>query len=531
MMHGKNLVNGEWTAKNKTAFKTFNPGMDDANEWIFYEAGTEEIEQAVSAAVRAFEDYKNFSGQQKAAFLEAIAEELDALRSQIVHAYCLETGLPEGRANGELGRTINQLLMFANLLKEGSWVEASIDTAQPDRTPAPKPDIRKMLMPIGPIAVFGASNFPLAFSTAGGDTASALAAGCPVIVKSHPLHAGTGELVATAVKKAMEKAGIPAGVFANLNSKDQSVGEALVKHPGIKAVGFTGSFGGGTALQRLAQQRPEPIPVFAEMGSVNPVILLPSALKEKGVFWAEQLAGSINLGAGQFCTNPGVLLATEGPELEEFCAHLTQAVMQQPAQCMLHPDIYKRFKQGYQRLLSKSSVNMAATTGENETPNYGNLILASVQAKDLLNDEELMDEVFGPFSILVRCADTHEKTQVVARLKGQLTVSILGSEEELSQHRDLIDRARERTGRLIINGVPTGVEVCPSMQHGGPYPSTTDSRFTSVGTGAIRRWVRPVAFQNFPQPLLPSELKDSNPSGIFRMVDGNLTKNPVHDTP
>ncbi|WP_224487760.1 aldehyde dehydrogenase (NADP(+)) [Robertkochia flava] len=527
MMHGKNLINGQWTAESKTVFKTFNPGMNSANEWIFYEASPEEIDQAVNAATHAFATYKNFSGSKKAAFLEAISEELEFLRKEIVHAYCLETGLPEGRANGELGRTINQLLMFATLVKEGSWVEASIDTAQPERTPVPKPDIRKMLLPIGPVAVFGASNFPLAFSTAGGDTASALAAGCPVIVKSHPLHAGTGELVATAIKKAMDKLHVPRGVFANLNSRDKTVGEHLVGHPGIRAVGFTGSFAGGTALAQLAQQRPEPIPVFAEMGSVNPVILLPSALRENAEYWAGQLAGSINLGAGQFCTNPGVIIATEGPELDAFCDHLSKAAAQQPAQCMLHPDIFERFRVGYQRLLSKPTVEMAAGNDTTVTANHGNLILASVQAKDLLADEELMEEVFGPFSILVRCADENEKNQVISNMKGQLTISILGNEKELSEHKDLIDQARERTGRVIINGVPTGVEVCPSMQHGGPYPSTTDSRFTSVGTGAIRRWVRPVAFQSFPEALLPGEIQNSNPFGIFRTVNGTITNKSI----
>ena len=526
-MHGKNLVNGQWTAESKTAFKTFNPGMNAANEWIFYEAGSAEIDKAVQAATEAFATYKNCSGKQKASFLDTIAEELELLRKEIVHAYCLESGLPEGRANGELGRTINQLQMFANLVREGSWVEASIDTAQEERMPAPKPDIRKMLIPLGPVVVFGASNFPLAFSTAGGDTASALAAGCPVIVKSHPLHAGTGELAATAIKKAIDKTGLPPGVFANLNSKDQKVGETLIMHPGIKAVGFTGSFRGGTALHSLAQQRSEPIPVFAEMGSINPVILLPSALKDKGAFWAEQLAGSVNLGAGQFCTNPGVLIAAEDETLDAFCDQLSLAAEKQPAQCMLHPDIFNRFREGYQRLLSKTPVRVAAKSKDTPAVNYGSLILAAVQADDLLADKELMEEIFGPFSILVRCSGASQIKQVISELSGQLTISILGSEEELTGQRELVQLARERAGRLIINGVPTGVEVCPSMQHGGPFPSTTDSRFTSVGTGAIKRWVRPMAFQNFPEKLLPEELQNENPLGIVRTVNGEITTKTI----
>lgn len=528
MMHGKNLVNGNWTAESKTPFTTFNPSLNEANEWVFYEASPAEVDAAVASAHSAFDIYKNYTGVQKSAFLKAIAKELELLREKIVHAYCLESGLPEGRANGELGRTINQLLMFAQLLEEGSWVEASIDTAQPDRTPAPKPDIRKMLRPIGPVAVFGASNFPLAFSTAGGDTASALAAGCPVIVKSHPLHAGVGELVATAVKKAMDKEGIPSGVFANLNSKDHSVGEKLVMHKHIKAVGFTGSFQGGTALQRLTQQREEPIPVFAEMGSVNPVFLLPSALKERGAFWAEQLAASINLGAGQFCTNPGIVIATEGDELDAFCEHLAGFAQQQPVQCMLHPDIYKKFENGYRHLLSKPTVSKAAGTAGDSRENYGLLTLASVQAADILADDDLMEEVFGPFSILVRCKDEMERKQLIEKLKGQLTISILGSEEELNNQYELVAMLLEKAGRLIINGVPTGVEVCPSMQHGGPYPSTTDSRFTSVGTGAIKRWVRPVSYQGFPDVLLPEEIRNGNPLNIYRTLNGELTKTPIN---
>lgn len=527
MMHGKNLVNGEWTAKSDIAFKTFNPGLNAANEWIFYEAHPTELDLAVTAACRDFEIYRTYRGAKKAAFLKAIAHELELLRKQIVHAYCLETGLPDGRANGELGRTINQLLMFASLLSEGSWVEASIDTADPERTPIPKSDIRKMLFPLGPVAVFGASNFPLAFSTAGGDTASALAAGCPVIVKSHPLHAGTGELVATAIKKAMDKEQIPPGVFSNLNSKDHRIGETLVKHPGIKAVGFTGSFGGGTALQQLSRQREEPIPVFAEMGSVNPVIILPSAIQDKGEHWASQLTASMNLGAGQFCTNPGILIAVEGAELDRFSKLLEKAVGEQPSQCMLHPDIRDKFIAGFHHLLSKASVNKMAEGLPGEGSNTGVPTLASVRACDILTDKDLMEEIFGPFSILVRCKDENERIQLVKQLKGQLTISILGSENELTQHQSLLSTLQDKTGRLIVNGVPTGVEVCPSMHHGGPYPATTDSRFTSVGTGAIKRWVRPVALQDLPDALLPEELQNSNPLGITRSVNGTITDKSI----
>ncbi|MBL7473850.1 aldehyde dehydrogenase (NADP(+)) [Robertkochia sediminum] len=524
MIHGKNLVNGEWSAKGKAVFKTFNPASNDANEWIFYEAHESELDLAIEAANRDLKTYSNFSGKKKGAFLRAIAEELEILRKHIVHAYCLETGLPDGRANGELGRTINQLLMFATLVEEGSWVEASIDTAIPDRAPIPKPDIRKMLFPLGPVVVFGASNFPLAFSTAGGDTASALAAGCPVIVKSHPLHAGTGEFVATAIKKAMDKEGVPAGVFANLNSKDHHIGEVLVKHPGIKAVGFTGSFGGGTALQRIAAKREEPIPVFAEMGSVNPVVIMPSAIKEKSEHWAGQLAASMNLGAGQFCTNPGILIAVEGEDLDRFCNDIEKAVNTQPSQCMLHPDIYEKFTRGFQRLLSKPSVSKVAEGQDDAEVNTALPTLAMVNAQTLLSDPELMEEVFGPFSILVKCRDEGERLAIIKALKGQLTLSILSNKNELEQHQELLYLAQERTGRLIINGVPTGVEVCPSMQHGGPYPATTDSRFTSVGTGAIKRWVRPVAFQDLSEPLLPDALKDANPLGIYRTVNGENTR-------
>lgn len=524
MIHGKNYVNGEQSAKGKNRFTTFNPTKNENNPWKFYEATGEEIETAAEGARAAFTIYKDFPGTKKAAFLRAIAEEIEALGAVLLDAYCQESGLPEGRAQGERGRTLGQLRAFASLLEEGSWVEASIDLAQPDRQPIPKVDLRKMFFPIGPVAVFGSSNFPLAFSTAGGDTASALAAGCPVIVKSHPMHAGTGELVAAAVTKAAARTGMPKGVFSNLNSSGIEVGQQLVMHPNIKAVGFTGSIKGGTALYKLANERPEPIPVFAEMGSINPVVALPSALEEKGEYWAAQYASSITVGAGQFCTNPGLLLGIKSKALTHFIKTLGTEIMKLEPICMLHPNIHQNYERNKTEVSNQLGVVVIADYADPTNANFAQQRVLTVDGTAFLENPSLHKEVFGPFSLIVQCADKEELTSVLNRLEGQLTGTVLGNPGELEIFGQAIDALRGRVGRLIFNGVPTGVEVCPSMQHGGPFPASTDSRFTSVGTTSIKRWVRPISFQNWPQEALPKELKDGNPLGIMRLVDGAYTK-------
>lgn len=527
MISGANYIGAELSKKGDKQFNTFNPKLNLPTNWTFQEANEEEINEAASLAKSAFVVYREFSGKRKAEFLRAIAEEIEILGDELIQVYIQESGLPEGRAMGERGRTMGQLNAFAILLEEGSWVEASIDPAQPDRQPMPKVDLRKMLCPVGPIVVFGSSNFPFAFSTAGGDTASAFASGCPVIVKSHPMHAGTGELVASAIIKAAAKTGMPNGVFSNLNSSGIEVGQQLVMHPAIKGVGFTGSIKGGTALYRLANERPEPIPVFAEMGSVNPIVVLPSALTEKGDEWAKQYAGSIMLGAGQFCTNPGLILGIKSTSLDGFIATLGAEIGELEPICMLHPNIHSNYEKGKKELTAQAAVDMVADYDTAVAPNVAQQRVLTVNGANFLKNIKLHQEVFGPFSVIVRCSDVNEMEAVLAKLEGQLTGTILGNENEIKKYKTIVDTLQDKVGRIIFNGVPTGVEVCPSMQHGGPFPAATDSRFTSVGTGAIRRWVRPVSFQNWPNESLPEALQNENPLGIMRVVDGNHTNSKI----
>ena len=520
MITGENYIGADRSAKGHKTYSTFDPKLNKPTEWVFYEADHEEVNRAVEKATKAFETYNTFSGAQKALFLNAIADNINALGDELITAYIRESGLPEGRARGERGRAIGQLRAFASLLEEGSWVEATIDTAQPAREPLPKVDLRKMLQPIGPIAVFGSSNFPLAFSTAGGDTASALAAGCPVIVKSHPMHAGTGELVASAIIAAAKETGMPDGVFSNLNSSDFEVGQLLTMHPMVKGVGFTGSTNGGMALYRLAGQRKEPIPVFAEMGSINPVVILPSALEEKGKAWAATYAGSITLGAGQFCTNPGLILGIKGGALTQFITSLGSEIEKIDPSCMLHPHIHEGYEKGKTELSAQPKIVQVADFKGDLPPNHAGQKVLTVNAQDFLGNPILHKEVFGPFSIVVQCADKAELVSVIQNLEGQLTGTILGTESEIKDYPDVVGALMQKVGRIIFNGVPTGVEVCPSLLHGGPFPATTDSRFTSVGTSAIKRWVRPVSFQSWPEELLPPSLQNNNPLGIMRLVDG-----------
>ena len=413
------------------------------------------------------------------------------------------------------------------MVTEGSWVDATIDTAQPDRQPMPKSDIRKMLIPLGPVVVFGASNFPLAYSTAGGDTAAALASGCPVIVKSHPMHAGTGELVASAIVKAVEKTNMPNGVFSNINSSGIEVGAQLVKHAGVKAVGFTGSIKGGRALYDLAAQREEPIPVFAEMGSINPVIILPEALQHRGESLAKTYAGSITLGTGQFCTNPGLLLGIKGEDLTRFISTLSDEIVKIEPSCMLHPNIIGAYQSKKQTAISQPHLSVVADYETDVQTNYARQTITTVEGKTFLDNPTLHQEVFGPFSMVVQCEDTSQLEQIISQLEGQLTGTVIAEHEEASNYPEVISALQNRVGRIIYNGVPTGVEVCPSMVHGGPYPSSTDSRFTAVGIHSIKRWVRPFSYQDWPNELLPVELKNENPLSISRLVNNKQTNASV----
>ena len=524
MITGKNYIGNQLSASGSKTFKTFNPLLNIENQWEITEASKDEVHQAAELGAEAFKIYSKISGKKKAEFLRAIAYEIEALGDDLLQVYSSESGLPNGRAMGERGRTLGQLRAFANHIEEGNWVEASIDTAQPDRTPFPKVDLRKMNMPLGPVVVFGASNFPFAFSTAGGDTAAALAAGCPVIVKSHPMHAATGEMVSSAVIKAAEKTGMPNGVFSNLNSSGIEVGQQLVKHPKVKAVGFTGSIRGGRALYDLAAKREEPIPVFAEMGSVNPVIILPEALKNRAAAIAKTYSGSITLGTGQFCTNPGLIIGLKSEGLTNFVNILAKEIVTVEPSCMLHPNIVRAYEANKEKALSQKGLKVLANYDTEVQANYARQAVTTVEGDTFLNNLTLHHEVFGPFSIVVQCDNEQQLETIVSNLEGQLTGTVISDNNEITSYSGIINALQNRVGRIIFNGVPTGVEVCPSMLHGGPYPASTDSRFTAVGVDAIKRFVRPFSFQDWPNGLLPDELKNENPLGISRLVNNENTK-------
>jgi len=526
-MTGKNYIGNQLSAKGAKTYRTFNPELNQENEVVFTEASSEEIIEAVNLASQSFKEFSTVSGTKKAEFLNTIAEEILALDETLIQMYCSETGLPAGRAKGERGRTVGQLRSFATLVAEGSWVEATIDTAKPNREPMPKLDLRKMNIALGPVVVFGASNFPLAYSTAGGDTAAAFAAGCPVIVKSHPMHAGTGELVASAIIKAAEKTGMPNGVFSNLNSSGIEVGQQLVAHPKVKAVGFTGSIKGGRALLDIATKREEPIPVFAEMGSINPVVILPKALDNRNEEIAKTYAGSITQGAGQFCTNPGLILGIKSDALSAFINHLSQEIMDINPSCMLHPNIKKGYDVNKEKVVSQAKVATTANYESDVQNNYAQQAVVSVDGKSFLENPTLHLEVFGPFSMVVECANKEELETIIVNLEGQLTGTVISDNDEITNFPKVISAMQNRVGRIIFNGVPTGVEVCESMVHGGPYPASTDSRFSAVGTTSIKRWVRPFSYQSWPNSLLPKELQNENPLNVFRSVDGFRTKDII----
>ena len=522
-IHGKNRIGFDLSADSEHFITSYDPGKQEELH-KFHIATEQEVGLTMSKAVNAFEVYRNMSGSQKAEFLEAIADEILALGDELVQVAAQESGLPEGRIIGERGRTMGQLRLFSQLIREGSWVDATIETAQPDREPLPKPDLRKMLVPIGPVVVFAASNFPLAFSTAGGDTASALAAGNPVIVKAHRSHLGTNELISNAISSAASKTNMPDGVFSSLIGEGTALGQELAMHPQVKSIGFTGSYYGGMALYKAAAQREEPIPVFAEMGSVNPVVLLPGKLKQEAEQTAKMYAGSITLGAGQFCTNPGLIIGMEGEEMNTFIKSLSTEIEASVPVTMLNENIWKNYKAGKEKILAEKGVKITGSATDQENGLMGTPAVASVSGADFLSNSSLHEEIFGPFSLVVICSDIQQLQQVILSTKGQLTSTIMGNDDELEEYSDVVSAASSVAGRVIINGVPTGVEVCHSMQHGGPFPASTDSRFTSVGTDAIKRFVRPLAYQSFPNGNLPKELQDSNPLGIWRKVNGELTK-------
>ncbi len=525
-MDGRNIIGSQFVSSDKEGFKAVNASTGGELPGMFYPAGEQQAEAALAAAQKAFKPYSLLDRTRKAAFLRAIAAEIKALGPSLTERAVAESGLPEGRINGETGRTTGQLNLFAGLVEEGSWVNAVIDTALPDRSPVPGPDLRKMFIPLGPVVVFGASNFPLAFSVAGGDTASALAAGCPVVVKAHPAHPGTSALVGEAIMKAALATGMPEGVFSLLYDTGYSVGENLVKHPLTKAVTFTGSYRGGMALSKMALERSIPIPVFAEMGSINPVVFLPEAIKKNSASLAAKYAASITVGAGQFCTNPGLMIAVKDPSLDLFISELVKLFTEVPSATMLTAGICRNFHTLSNEILQEKGVSLLARS-EREGPfrfNQSVAILASVPASDFIANKKLKEEIFGPYSLLVVAENEREMEQVVNCLDGQLTVTVMAEEEELDHYAGLIDSLCRKTGRIVLNGVPTGVEVNHAMQHGGPFPATNDSRFTSVGADAVYRFVRPLAWQDWRNDLLPAELQDGNPLNIWRKVNNKWTK-------
>ncbi len=506
-----------------TIFKAINPSTNEFLEGEFTNATPTDLDTAVQAATVAFAAYRKKDKEEIAHFLEQIAEEIVNLGEPLIARCHLETGLPIARLEGERGRTVNQLKLFASVVREGSWVDARIDTAIPDRAPLPKADIRHLLMPIGPVAVFGASNFPLAFSTAGGDTASALASGCPVIVKGHEAHPGTSQLVAQAIQKAIAICKMPEGTFSLLQGNSRTIGEALVKHPGIKAVGFTGSFAGGKALFDYANARPEPIPVFAEMGSTNPVFILPEALQEKATSIADGMAVSIAMGVGQFCTNPGLSFVQKSAGADAFYSQLKNKISATAAGTMLTPNIKKAFDKGIQKIQSNPQIEELTVGLAEETINSSSPRVYKTTIETFMANNALSEEVFGPSSIIVEAQSKEAILEAARNLEGHLTATIFGTASDFEAYPELFDILELKVGRIVINGYPTGVEVCPSMVHGGPFPATTAPNSTSVGTGAIKRFVRPVCFQDYPQSKLPKALQDENPYTIHRLVNGNLT--------
>ena len=506
--------------KNSSTFTVRNPATGVVLEGGFSNGGAEEVERAAQLAERDFDAYRNMPLNKRADFLETVAEEILALGEALLERTMAETGLPQARLQGERDRTTGQLKLFAQVVREGSFVDARIDTAIPDRLPLPKPDVRLMQIALGPAAVFGASNFPLAFSVAGGDTASALAAGCPVIVKGHPAHPGASELVGRAIQSAAKKCNMPEGVFSLVQGNSIEVGQELVKHPFIKAVAFTGSLRGGKTLFDLAAARPEPIPVYAEMGSTNPVFILLSALKKESV--ASGLVDSLTLGVGQFCTNPGIVFGLQGETFDKFSNVAADFLKQKPVGTMLHAGIKSAYEAGLDALTRVTGVEVIAGDLKNDGACLGNPVLLKTNAQTYLKNARLEEEVFGPSSLLIACESKEHILEIAKSLTGHLTATIHGTKEELVEYQELITILERKVGRIIFNGFPTGVEVCHSMNHGGPFPATTDSRTTSVGTAAIKRFLRPVCYQNFPQEALPKALKNENDAKIWRLVDGNI---------
>ncbi len=519
---GDMLIGATALRGREAPFHGLDPARGERLAPAFGGGGPAEVAQACALAWAAFDRYRETDPETRAGFLDTIARNILDLGDALIERGMAETGLPRPRLEGERARTVGQLRLFAQTVRDGSWLDARIAPALPDRQPLPRPDLRQRHIALGPVAVFGASNFPLAFSVAGGDTASALAAGCPVVVKAHPAHPGLSELVGRAVQAAVAAAGLPESVFSLLFGADIAIGTALVADPRIKAVGFTGSRRGGVALMAVAAARREPIPVHAEMSSINPVFLLPGALAAQAEALGRGFVASLTAGAGQFCTNPGLVLAVDGPDLERFLAAATAALGACGAATMLTPGIHAAYDEGVARLAGNPQVAAAAQARAGDGPHQGRPALFTTDAAGFLADETLQEEVFGAASLVVRCPDLATLGAVAERLEGQLTATVQMDPADREAAGRLLPVLERKAGRVLFNGWPTGVEVCDAMVHGGPFPATSDSRTTSVGTLAIRRFLRPVCYQNAPADLLPAALHDGNPLGLWRRVDGEF---------
>jgi NADP-dependent aldehyde dehydrogenase len=526
VLNGEMLIGASAVRGNAGSQLAFNPTTNtDIPEPVFNLGARQEVERAAQLAHDAFDHYRNLPLSRRAAFLESIADNIMQIGDILLERAHAETGLPIARLQGERGRTVGQLRLFAKVVRDGHFLSATIDSAQPDRQPLPRADLRLVKIPLGPVAVFGASNFPLAFSVAGGDTASALAAGAPVIVKAHSAHLGTSELVGRAIQKAVGEHQLPEGVFSLLFGKGREVGEQLVAHPVIKAVGFTGSRQGGLALVHIARNRPEPIPVYAEMSSINPVFILPAALNLRGAEIARGLVDSLTMGAGQFCTNPGLVLAIDSPELEQFIHSATDAVIGKEAQTMLTGPIHEAYDAGNAKVQMASGVQTVAMGQDADgKPNAARAALYATDAAHFLENPDLHAEMFGPATIIVRARDMDELLQITQALEGQLTATLQIEPGDYAAAARLMPLLERKAGRILVNGFPTGVEVCHAMVHGGPFPASSNAMFTSVGATSIDRFLRPVCYQDMPDQLLPEALKQNNSSEIFRMLDGQLRK-------
>ena len=517
---GHQLIGPRESGAASETFAARNPAADEDLSPLFHEAALAEIDEAAKLAAGAFDAFRRISPGVRADFLEAIAEETLALGDELLERAAAETAHPLARCAAERERVLVHTRQFAAWIREGSWTDARIDHGDPERQPLPKPDVRSLLEPVGPVAVFGASNFPIAISVLGTDTVSAFAAGCPVVVKAHPAHPGTCEIAARAVRKAIVRTGMPEGIFSMVHGRSHEVGARLVAHPRIAAAAFTGSLAGGRALFEVANSRPCPIPFYAEMGSVNPVFLLPGALRARAEGIAKGFVGALTAGVGQFCTNPGLVLGMEGEDWSRFRSLAGTGVAAYDPATMLHAGIHGAYAAGIAERLGRSGLELVgqstAAAGRGEAAAY---LFATTQ-EGLLADPTLYEELFGPVSTLVTCAGPEEFVEVAERLEGSLSASVHGTEEDLAEHRDLVEVLRRKVGRLIFNGYPVGLEICHSIHHGGPYPATTHAHFTSIGTRAIHRFARPVCYQDWPDSLLPPQLQESNPLGILRLVDG-----------